>query len=124
MKILIIKRDKIGDLLLATPMLQHLREKMPDAAIHLLANDYNAWVVSDNPNIDRLWVYPRTKTGKKIRVVAVIKQVWQEMQLRRERFDVAIVAGGEESPRAIRRALRMRALRTIAYYASPELKKT
>lgn len=123
MKILIIKRDKIGDLLLATPMLQHLREKMPGAAIHLLANDYNAWVVSDNPNIDRLWVYPRTKTGNKISVVAVIKQVWQEMQLRRERFDVAMVAGGEESPRAIRRALRLRALRTIAYCASAECKE-
>lgn len=124
MKILIIKRDKIGDLLLTTPMLQHLREKMPGAEIHVLANDYNAWVVSDNPNIDRLWVYPRTKTGKKISVVAVIKQVWQEAQLRRERFDVVIVAGGEESPRAIRRALRLRALRTIAYCASAECKES
>ena len=123
MKILIIKRDKIGDLLLTTPMLQHLREKMPGAEIHVLANDYNAWVVSDNPNIDRLWAYPRTKTGKKISVVAVIKQVWREAQLRRERFDVVIVAGGEESPRAIRRALRLRALRTIACCASAECKE-
>jgi len=35
--------------------------------------------------------------------------------LRRERFDVAIAANGEESPRAIRRALAVGALRTIAY---------
>ena len=124
MKILIIKRDKIGDMLLTTPMLQHLRGKMPGVAIHVLANDYNAWVVLGNPNIDRLWVYPRAKTGRKVSVLAGIKQVWQEVQLRRERFDVAIIAGGEESPRAIRRALRLRALRTIAYCASPECKQS
>ena len=45
MKILIIKRDKIGDMLLVTPMLEHLRASRPDAQIHMLANDYNAWIV-------------------------------------------------------------------------------
>ena len=93
MKILIIKRDKIGDLLLTTPMLSHLRRSLPDAEIHLLANDYNAWVVADNPDIDRLWVYDRAKIGKQIRLKAVIKQIWLELRLRLEHFDVAIVAG-------------------------------
>lgn len=115
MKILIIKRDKIGDLLLTTPMLHHLRRSLPGAEIHLLANDYNAWVVAENPDIDRLWVYDRVKVGKKIRVMAAIKQVWLELKLRSERFDVAIVAGGDDSKRAIKRALRIGAKRTIAY---------
>ena len=39
-KILILKRDKIGDMLLTTPMLSLLRQALPDAEIHLLANDY------------------------------------------------------------------------------------
>src|SRR4051812_41135592 len=53
MKILVIKRDKIGDLLLTTPMLAHLKASRPQAEIQLLANDYNAWVVAGNPHVDR-----------------------------------------------------------------------
>ena len=117
MKILVIKRDKIGDMLLTTPMLRHLRHSLPHAQIHLLANDYNAWVVAKNLDIDKLWVYDRVKVGKKIRPVAAIKQLWLELMLRAERFDVAIVAGGDESRRAITRALRIRASRTIAFCA-------
>ena len=61
MKILIIKRDKIGDMLLVTPMLQHLRQSLPNATIDFLANDYNYFVLKENKNIDRLFVYFRTK---------------------------------------------------------------
>lgn len=115
MKILVLKRDKIGDLLLTTPMLEYLRRQLPEAEIHLLANDYNAWVVENNSNLDRLWVYPRVKIGRRIRVAALMRQFWLEHLLRREHFDVAIIAGGDMSPRAIRRGLRVRAKRTVAY---------
>ena len=115
MKILVLKRDKIGDMLLMTPMLRHLRAALPDARIHVLANDYNAWVVEGNPNIDRLWVYPRARHGAQFRPSAVIAQLRQLLQLRRERYDFAIAAGGVVSPRAVRRALRVGAARTVAY---------
>lgn len=115
MKILIIKRDKIGDMLLTTPMLRHLRHSLPEAEIHLLANDYNAWVMANNPDIDRLWIYDRVRTGKKIRIAAALKQVLLGARLRSENFDMAIVAGGDESNRAIKRALHVRAKRTVAY---------
>lgn len=115
MKILILKRDKIGDLLLTTPMLWHLRQAMPQAEIHLLANSYNAWVVADNPNITRLWIYRRTKAGNRIDFAAVLQQLWQQLQLRHQHFDVAIVAGGEFSPRAVKRALAINAKRIISY---------
>ena len=52
MKILIIKRDKIGDMLLVTPMLQHLRQSLPNATIDFLANDYNYFVLKENRNIE------------------------------------------------------------------------
>jgi ADP-heptose:LPS heptosyltransferase len=115
MKILVIKRDKLGDLLLATPMLAHLRSCLPKAEIHLLANDYNAWVVDGNPDIDRRWVYRRVRNGRQVSVTAAIQFVVQGLGLRRQRFDWAIVANGEDSPRAIARALSVGAARTIAY---------
>jgi ADP-heptose:LPS heptosyltransferase len=115
MKILILKRDKIGDMLLTTPMLAHLRQSMPDAEIHVLANDYNAWVVQENSNVDRLWVYRRSKIGRTLRIGAVIHQMFLSVWLRLQRFDVVIAANGDESDRAIKRALAMHGKRTIAY---------
>lgn len=115
MKILLIKRDKLGDLLLTTPMLRHLRAARPDAEIHLLANNYNAWVVDGNQDIDRVWTYRRVKTGKRVDWTAGLHQLWLEFQLRRQHFDAVIVAGGDESPRANQRALRLGGKRTIAY---------
>src|SRR6187397_1432528 len=76
-KILVIKRDKIGDLLLTTPLFTVLKRSLPDARIHVLANDYNAWVVADNPNVERVWIYRRTRHAGSLRVSAVLEQVRQ-----------------------------------------------
>lgn len=119
MKILVIKRDKLGDLLLATPMLAHLRASMPYAEVHLLANDYNAWVVDGNPDIDRRWVYPRVRNGRTVSVMAAVRLLAQGVSLQRQRFDWVIVANGEESPRAIARGVSVRARRTVAYCSDP-----
>jgi ADP-heptose:LPS heptosyltransferase len=121
MKILVIKRDKLGDLLLTTPLFAHLRASLPEAQIHLLANDYNAWVASGHPALDRTWIYPRTRMGREVRIGAVLRQIGLMWQLRRLRFDVAIVAQGEFSPRAVQRALWVGARRTIAYVPAGEL---
>ncbi len=117
MKILIVKRDKIGDLLLTTPLIAHLSQALPAARIHVLANDYNAWVVDGNRRIERVWVYRRTRHAGTVRIGAALEQARQFFALRAEHFDVAIAAGGEESPRAILRALAVRAKRCIAYVA-------
>ena len=119
-RILVVKRDKIGDLLLTTPLIEHLRTALPGTEVHVLANDYNAWVVAGQPTITRLWVYWRTRHGGRVRVGAAVAQVAQFVGLRAQRFDAVIAAGGEESPRAIRRALPVGAGRTIAYAAGSE----
>jgi ADP-heptose:LPS heptosyltransferase len=118
-KILVVKRDKIGDLLLTTPLIAQLSRALPDAHVHVLANDYNAWVLTGNPDVERVWIYTRTRHAGRMRIGAALSQFRQFIALRRERFDVAIAAGGDESPRAIRRALAVRAARTIAYAADP-----
>lgn len=115
MKVIILKRDKVGDMLLVTPMLEHLRRTLPHAELHVLANDYNAWVLEGNHHIDRLWVYPRVRHGASVRPWAVIEQLRQLWQLRAERFDFALAAGGVVSPRAVERILRLGASRTVAY---------
>jgi ADP-heptose:LPS heptosyltransferase len=114
MKVLVIKRDKIGDLLLTTPLLAQLKAGLPRAETHLLANDYNAWVVAGNPHVDRVWVYRRVRHAGRVNLGAAWQWLWQSRALRRERFDWVIVANGDESPRAIRRGLAVRGARTVA----------
>ena len=62
MKVLVTKRDKLGDLLLATPMLAQLKRALPGVEVHLLANDYNAWVMEGHTDIDRVWVCRRARS--------------------------------------------------------------
>ena len=114
MKILVIKRDKLGDLLLSTPLFEHLKASLPEAELHLLANDYNAWVVAGYPAIDRLWVYRRVRHCGRVSLSAALAWLWHARALRAQRFDWVIVANGDESPRAIRRGLAVRGARTIA----------
>jgi ADP-heptose:LPS heptosyltransferase len=114
MKILVLKRDKIGDLLLSTPLFARLKAALPRSETHLLANDYNAWVAADNPHIDRIWIYRRVRHGGRVSLGAAWDWLWQMRALRHERFDWVIVANGDESPRAIRRGISVRGARTVA----------
>ncbi len=114
MKILVIKRDKLGDLLLTTPLLARLKAGLPQVETHLLANDYNAWVVAGNPHVDRVWVYRRVRNAGRVSLGAVWQWLWQSLALRRERYDWIVVANGDESPRAIRRGLTLGGTRIVA----------
>ena len=120
MKVLVLKRDKVGDMLLTTPMLRVLRAALPAARIEVLASDYNAWVLEGNRDVDRVRVYRRTRIGNRISVAGAVQQVALFARLRFEAFDVTIAAGGEASPRATRRARLMDAKRTIAYAPAGE----
>jgi len=114
MKILVLKRDKIGDMLLTTPLLAQLKAASPRVETHLLANDYNAWVAAGNPHVDRIWVYRRVRHGGRMSIGAAWDWLQQRRALRRERYDWVIVANGDESPRAIRRGLSLGGARTVA----------
>ena len=117
---LIVKRDKLGDLLLTTPVLAQLAAGVPRAEIHLLANDYNAWVVRGHPALSRTWTYARAREGGRLRVGAALSQLPVLWRLRRQHFDVAIVMGGDESHRGIRRAIASGAARIVAYAGKPD----
>ncbi|GAA5167285.1 glycosyltransferase family 9 protein [Viridibacterium curvum] len=118
MKILIVKRDKLGDMLLTTPMLAWLRQGLPQAEIHVLANDYNAWVLEGNTQPHRVWALPRVRHAGRLRIGAALQTAKMLWQMRREKYDWVLVGNGEESPRAIERGLSLRGRSTVAYCKS------
>ena len=93
-KILIIRRDNIGDLVCTTPAIAALRKHYPDAEIGALVNSYNAEVLCGNPNVDHVFVYQKLKHAGNLtsRFNALTQRLKLIKQLRRWKPDVTILA--------------------------------
>lgn len=117
MKILVIRRDNIGDLVCTTPLLQLLRDGYPDAWIDLLVNDYNAPVVTEGQPVDAVHIYRKAKH----RHVGESKLAiwWQTFKLilvlRRQKYDFAILAGSTYSAQAAKFARLIGAKSVVGY---------
>jgi heptosyltransferase-2/heptosyltransferase-3 len=57
-RILLIKPDHLGDMLLCTPALHLLRQRFPQAHIVMLAGPWSAFLLQDNRDIDALLTLP------------------------------------------------------------------
>jgi ADP-heptose:LPS heptosyltransferase len=111
-RILVIRRDNIGDLVCTTPLLDALRAQLPGARIGALVNTYNAEVLARNPSVDELFVYEKLKhrSGGLLRFAR--ERLRLASRLRRAHFDCAIVP--VPTPQALRFARHAGAGRVIA----------
>ncbi len=80
MNILIIKFRHIGDVLLSTALIHNLRIHYPDAKIDVAVNDDCAAMLENNPDINRLFLYPRKKrnqspTGRITQEIRYLKKI-------------------------------------------------
>ena len=93
-RILVIRRDNIGDLVCTTPAIAELRQRYPDAKIGALVNSYNAEVLRGNPNLDHVFVYQKLKHagGLGSRLKAIVERLRLIARLRRWNPDVTILA--------------------------------
>lgn len=93
-KILIIRRDNIGDLVCTTPAFAALRKHYPNAQIGGLVNSYNAEVLRGNPNVDKVFVYQKLKHAGSLsnRIKALVERFKLIIQLRRWQPEVTILA--------------------------------
>ena len=105
MKILVIRSDNIGDLVLTTPVFTALRRHFPEARIEALVNSYNARVLEGHPDIDRLHVYTKAKHSDSRwgSLSEWSQRLRQVGRLRAERFDHVPVPR-RVSPRQLRLA--------------------
>lgn len=78
-KILLVRIDRIGDLVLSTPFLRNLREALPAAHVVLLGTGAASELLSDGKLVDRIVVY--SKTGDRGRMLD---------ELRHQQFDLAV----------------------------------
>lgn len=104
-KILVIRRDNIGDLILTTPLFEALRRRYPDAYIAALVNSYNAPAIDGNPSLDAIFSYTKGKhaAGESVWLAywRRVKLLWQ---LRQMRFDCVLLPNGGPAQRALKLA--------------------
>ena len=93
-KILVVRRDNIGDLVCTTPAFAALRKHYPNAKIGALVNSYNAEVLRGNPNVDYVFVYQKLKHAGSLgnRIKALLERFRLIIKLRRWQPDATILA--------------------------------
>jgi heptosyltransferase III len=112
-KILVIRRDNIGDLILTTPLIRALRRRYPEAWIGALVNSYNARVLEANPDLDEVFIYTKAKhRGSASIWSAYWSTISLILRLRKFRVDYAVLASPAASAKAQMFARRIKA-RTI-----------
>jgi len=119
-RILIVQRDNIGDLVLITPFLHALKACLPEATLDVLVNSYNAAAIEHNPDVSRRFSYVKAKHREpgqsRWSIYWSTFALWRE--LRRARYDLAVLMTGRVANSSLRPALASRAQR-IAAFADP-----
>jgi len=96
-------------------MLQLLKKLYPESKLAVVAPESSAWILKNVPFIDQLYSYPQPKSFNLKRMTSILIQLFIFLKIRLEHYDIAIAAGGEYSPRAIKRLLWLKAKKTIAF---------
>lgn len=118
-RILVVRRDNIGDLVCTTPLIHALRQRYPDARIDALVNSYNLPIVAHNPDLDTAYAYTKAKHRNR-KVETFIGVTWRRArlmwQLRSTRYDLVVLANGGCLDRPLRLARLVAPAHTLGFY--------
>ena len=85
-KILITRTDRMGDVVLSTPVITSLRNACPDAYIAILVRPYTEDIVADNPDLDEVIVYDKKGTHRNW-----LSTIRFALQMKKKQFDLAVI---------------------------------
>ncbi len=110
-KVLFIRLEHIGDMILATPVFETFKKNYPDCEVHVLCKKLTTPLIKNNPFVNKIieydapWFIQRAIQGSK-KLSEVVKE------LRKEKYDLVFEMHGD--PRNIRLAYKTGAY-TIGY---------
>ena len=94
-RILVVKLDHLGDVLLATPVFSNLRQAYPNAELHALTGTWSRVVLEKHPDVNKVLAYNSPafcRTGEP----ASLKQTFQLYRaLRRQKYDLMVELRGD-----------------------------
>jgi ADP-heptose:LPS heptosyltransferase len=101
-RILILRRDNIGDLVCTTPLIDALRARLPGARLEALVTTYNAEVLAGNPALDAVYAYEKLKHRSGGLLSHLRSRLGQMARLRAQAFDRVLVPS--PSPQSLKLA--------------------
>ena len=84
--ILIVRLDKIGDLVLSTPAIKAVHDAYPNSHITVLVRPYAREIVEGNPYVNEIITYDKAGGEK-----GFLKNIRFILNLRKKRFDLALI---------------------------------
>lgn len=85
-RILIVRTDRIGDVLLSTPVIKALRDNFPSAYIAMIVSPYAKDIIEGNPYLDEVIIYDKDATHR-----SWASSIKFASSLKKKRFDLAII---------------------------------
>jgi len=85
-RILIVRTDRIGDVVLSTPVIKAIRDAYPNAYIAMMVSPYAKDIVEGNPYLDGVIIYDKDSKHKSWH-----RTIKFAHNLKKKRFDLAII---------------------------------
>lgn len=115
-RILVVRRDNVGDLVCTTPLIDALRARHPQAWIGALVNTYNADVLAGNPALDAVYAYEKMKHRSGSLLSNLFKRIKLASSLRSEKLDYVLLPSA--TPQALKIAAGLRSGQVLSASAS------
>ena len=90
-RILVVKLDHLGDVLLATPVFSNLRQAYPDAELHALTGTWSRVVLERHPDVDKVLAYNSPSFSRTGQPTSLRETFQLYKQLRRQKYDLLVV---------------------------------
>ena len=85
-RILVVRTDRIGDVILSTPVIKNLKSAYPNAYIVFMCRPYTKDVLEGNPYLDEVIVYDKYGRHK-----SLLSSIAFSFYLRKKHFDWAVI---------------------------------
>lgn len=89
-RILVVKLDHLGDVLLATPVFSNLRQAYPDAELHALTGTWSRVVLERHPDVNKVLEYNSPVFCRTGRSTSLRETFRRYKQLRHQKYDMLV----------------------------------
>ena len=94
-RILVVKLDHIGDVLLATPVFSNLRKAYPNSELHVLTGSWSRVILENHPDINQVLEYNSPLFCRSGIPTSLRKAFQLYKQLRQQEYDMLIELRGD-----------------------------
>lgn len=79
--VLILKYDRIGDMVVTTPIFREIKKAKPSMRVHVLSSNKNHEIIAHNPYVDKTYIKPDKN---------IFKSIIMLLKIRMQHFDICI----------------------------------